>query len=419
MATAQNEVRAGSCDKSFTASGGLSVRVALLRNYLAPYELPWLHSLQQRVSELRIFASQDTNLLPWNVDHGDLEVEVQDRFAIRERQKHPSGFAESVRIHLPLGTIKKLRRLLPDVVISSEFGIRTVQALAYSLLSGTPLIVYAAMSERTEAGRGRFRTILRGALLKRVSAVVTTGESGVRYLTRVGARKERVFVVPRTTNMKPFLSLPLNKCAETARRLLYPGRLIQLKGLIPFLNALSRWASAHTDRTIEFWLLGDGPEKAKLQAQPRPSNLAITFLQGVPYDQLPQYYAQAGIVVFPTLADEWGVVVNEGLASGLPILGSCYGQAVAELVTDSKNGWTFATDNAGEVYQAIDRALTASDERLKEMRIASRASIMPYTPDFAANRFVDVLKYALCAKPMTIKSGARTQTEATDVSIEN
>ena len=53
---------------------------------------------------------------------------------------------------------------------------------------------------------------------------------------------------------------------------------------------------------------------------------------------------KVGVLVFPTLADEWGLVVNEALAAGVPVLGSLYSQAVEELVRDGENGWTFRPD---------------------------------------------------------------------------
>jgi glycosyltransferase involved in cell wall biosynthesis len=376
----------------------LPIRVVLLRNFLGPYELPWLHSLGQRVSELSIVASRDTHdLLPWTMEYGGLKVEVQDRFALMESQVHPGGFTDGSKIQLPYGTLKHLRRLRPDVIISSELGARTLQALGYTYWTKrTALVAYAAVSERTETGRGIARRLIRRFLLKRVSAVITPGSSGARYLESLGARSDQTFVVPRTTDMRPFLDVPLARDEGGAPRLFFPGQQIQRKGLLPFLDVLCRWAGNHPDRRVEFWLLGDGPERRALETRPKPPNLNVTFFSGVPYDRLPRFYGQAGILAFPTLADEWGLVVNEALASGMPVLGSLYSQAVAELVKDGVNGWTFSADSPGESYNAVDRALTTSGERLMTMRTAARRSIEPVTPEFAADRVLQAVRFALC-----------------------
>src|SRR5207249_4625429 len=103
---------------------------------------------------------------------------------------------------------------------------------------------------------------------------------------------------------------------------------------------------------------------------------------------------RTGILAFPTLADEWGIVVNEALASGLPVLGRVYSQAVEELVRDGKNGWTFRPDRSDELFAALDRALTAPKTRLDEMRAEARRSVEHLTAEFVGQRIVDAIRLA-------------------------
>ena len=88
-------------------------------------------------------------------------------------------------------------------------------------------------------------------------------------------------------------------------------------------------------------------------------------------------YAQADAFVFPTCADEWGVVVNEALAAGLPVLGSIHSQAVEELCADGETGWLFDPEDASTVLAALDRALAASGEELAAMGARARARARP------------------------------------------
>jgi glycosyltransferase involved in cell wall biosynthesis len=85
-------------------------------------------------------------------------------------------------------------------------------------------------------------------------------------------------------------------------------------------------------------------------------------------------FAAAGIFVLPTLADDWAVVVQEALAAGLPILGSIYSAAVADLIADGENGWRFAPDDAESVHAALNRALTTDETELVAMRRRARES---------------------------------------------
>src|SRR2546423_6196921 len=120
----------------------------------------------------------------------------------------------------------------------------------------------------------------------------------------------------------------------------------------------------------------------------------MRFLRSVAYEKLPDVYALAGILVFPTLADEWGVVVNEALAAGLPVLGSRYSQAVEELVMDGVTGWTFRPDRGTEMYAALERAMSAPDAQLEEMRRMGRKRIQVLRPEFGAECFLRAARFA-------------------------
>jgi glycosyltransferase involved in cell wall biosynthesis len=95
-------------------------------------------------------------------------------------------------------------------------------------------------------------------------------------------------------------------------------------------------------------------------------------------------YAQAGIFVFPTMADEWGVVVNEALASGLPVLGSVYSQAVEEMIHDGVNGWKFRPDDEADILRALSAAFSLTGDEVDSMRPRCRKSIEAITPEATA-----------------------------------
>ena len=106
----------------------------------------------------------------------------------------------------------------------------------------------------------------------------------------------------------------------------------------------------------------------------------------------------SGILAFPTLADEWGMVVNEALAAGLPVLGSEYSQAAAELCDEDETGWLFRPDSPGDAERALDRAFDTSVERLNEMRAAARARVAPITPERSAERMIEAIELVLARK---------------------
>jgi glycosyltransferase involved in cell wall biosynthesis len=331
---------------------------------------------------------------------------------VRSSRAHPGGFTETTTRHFPYDEIPLLRRFRPDVIISTELGLRTAQAILYRRLRReSRLVIWVDVSERTEKGLSRTRTALRRALLRNADAVIATGQSCRSYLLQLGVPTTCIVEVPFVGDAKGLRSLPLQRDPRSERRLLYVGQLIERKGLQQFVKELSRWATEHPQIDLDFWLVGDGPLRPALEGMRTPLNLTISFFGNVPYDSLPAYYAQAGIFVLPTLADTWALVVNEALTAGLPVLGSLYSQAVEQLVADGENGWTLVPDKPGDVRRALDRALFTHGRELGRMREAARDSVSASTPEFAASRIKGAIALAL-ERPRTLESSATTTTAA-------
>lgn len=371
--------------------------VVLLTNFIPPYRLPLLHELARQVGKLTILVStpMESNR-DWVPNWESLDVKVQKTWTFHRPWRHAAGFTDTIEIHVPRDTMGQLSALKPDVVISAEFGTRTIlSALHTRRTRTTPLIVWATLSEQTERGRGWMRHVLRKWLVRQVDAVLVNGSSGSRYLQRLGLEQQRIFEVPQPAVPLLFEQLPVTRPRRIAHRLISTGQLSERKGLMPFLATLARWAAKHPDRHTELTLVGTGPLEQPLREFTTPENLSIRLAGSRSYEQLAEHYADAGIFVFPTLADEWGLVVNEALAAGLPVLGSLYSQAVEDLCVDDVHGWTFRPDNADEMEQALDRALSTPVEKLDEMRRAARAQVEHLTPAFSADRIVDAIHASL------------------------
>lgn len=370
-------------------------RVALLTNFIPPYRLPLYKAIADRVDELSVLISTPMEAnRSWTPNWEGLNVTIQKTLTLKRKWKHPHGFSEDLYVHIPYDTLWQLWQYRPDVVISGEMGMRTLQALVYRKLNPkSRMILWATVSEYSEQGRGSLRDRLRQFLVPQADALLVNGQSGARYVRQFGVTRDRIFFAPYTTNIDPFLAVGLSRAPEDANRLLYVGQLVERKGIEPFLSALERWAKAHPERKVEFWLVGDGPLRTQLEKQTWPSNLAVRFLGNVEYAKLPEVYARGGIFAFPTLADEWGLVANEAMAAGLPVLGSAYSQSVEELVVEGKTGWQFRPDSPEEMDSVVDTALSMPIAQLEQMRVQARDRIEHLTPDFVADNILEAIGF--------------------------
>ncbi len=234
--------------------------------------------------------------------------------------------------------------------------------------------------------------MIRRVLLHRADAVIVNGRSGRRYIERFKVPPRIVFEVPQTADVDMFACVPLIRSPAAARRLLYTGRLVSVKRVAPFLEVLARWARENSSIAIEFWIAGTGPRKDAIAAVPCPPNLRVKFLGHIEYADLPRVYADAGVLVFPSDADEWGVVVNEGMASAMPVLGSSGAQAVSELVQDGVSGWVFPAGDAAKLFQKIGEVFNASSEELDGMRVHARNRALSITPALVVDRIEDAMR---------------------------
>lgn len=368
-------------------------RVVLLAPHIHPYRVPLFEALEENVGELRILVSalmQPSDPRPPEWDH--LGVEVQHRFELRRTWQHPSGFQEQLGIHIPYDTWWRLWRYRPDVILTTEMGPRTIQAVLYRLVDRrSRVVIWATVSEQNERGRGLVRTLARRWLLRRSDAVLVNGESGARYVKRFGVEERNLHRVPYTAATRPPAE-PRAWDEGLPDRMLYIGQLIPRKGLPAFLDAVERWCLAHTERRLELCIVGEGPQQAELEDRSRPENLEMRFLGAVPNDRVGEIFAQADIFAFPTLSDEWGVVVNEAMTAGVPVLGSVYSQAVEELVTDGEHGWVFRPDDATDMQKAVERALQSPREQLAAMGQAAQQVIRDLSPEAVAERIAQAVR---------------------------
>lgn len=305
--------------------------------------------------------------------------------------KNPSGFQDKSEIRIPYGTLWELVRCRADVVISGELGFRTLFCVLYRILfPQTILILWATLSDRTESSRGMIRKILRRWILAKIDAAFVNGKSGERYLRGMGFQKA-IFTVPYTVNEKEF-TVGEQTNDEEVIHLFGACQLIERKGLHIFLPILAKWCEEHPARRIDLCVVGEGPELERLSSYAYPPNLDVRFVGRVRHEEMTMYYQQATLFIFPTLADEWGLVVAESLSCGVPVLGSIYSQAVEELVVDGYNGWTFTPTNEAETYDAINRALGARKDERHAMALNAHKSIEHIVPEVVAKSIADAVR---------------------------
>lgn len=360
-------------------------KMAVLTHYLPPYMGRVLQHTARRIPQTQVLLS--IPLEPnrnYTLDWGNLDVVVQKSWMLRRRWKHRVGFDDELYVHLPYDTYTRLRGMRPDLIFSFELGFRSLSSALYRRLNPRTRLAYCVcVSEHTEQGRGGARWLLRRTLIRQADAITYNGPSCRRYLQQLGVPDNKLFPFPYAADdrteppMRP-------RDAEPNRRLLVLGQLNQRKGVLQALETVTDYARQHPEQQWDVTFIGSGPLKDALASHAVPANLKVSVLGSVdPITLAPQLNAY-GVLLFPTLADEWGLVVNEGMRAGLPVIGSRYAQASTTLIDEGRNGWLVSPDQPHELHACLARIYALTADQMRSMREAARISVSNITSQAVA-----------------------------------
>ncbi len=368
--------------------------VVVLLGCIVPQQRHVFNALVERVEKLTILVS--TQMEPnrkFDTDWGSLNVVNQTNLMLTRKWKHHQAFTEDNFIHIPWRTASELRKLQPDVVVSYEMGIRTLFASRYCRRR-IPWVMVANMSEHTEQCRGQLRRWLRKYISRRAPVATYNGPSCLRYLKSLGFRNDQLFHFPYSADPDK-IYFGEKKPRSGAIKLSFGGALTERKNIVGFVRTLIRWCLANPTFELELTLAGTGPKLKELMGIDCPKTLSIKFLGHATSTQLQSMYEHSDLYVYPSFADEWGLGVEEAMASGLPTIASQYVQSAETLIQHGANGWLFDPYAEYDLLRVLDQALRLSRERIDSMSRLARAATRDYSPQIAADRLCEAIRGSL------------------------
>jgi glycosyltransferase involved in cell wall biosynthesis len=159
---------------------------------------------------------------------------------------------------------------------------------------------------------------------------------------------------------------------------LFAGRLAAEKGVATLAAAYEGYASGMATAGARPWeclVAGTGPLEAVLT---HPGFIKLGFVQPV---DLPRLFARATCFVLPSIEENWGVVVQEAAASGLPIICTQQCGASVHLVQDNYNGLLVEAGDAGQLQAALGRMTRLPADRWQQMSEGSLGLARQFTPE--------------------------------------
>jgi glycosyltransferase involved in cell wall biosynthesis len=225
----------------------------------------------------------------------------------------------------------------------------------------------------TRLARTRTTALLRAAVerlgLRAAAAViVTTPELAAHVRGRVGP-ETIVQLVPNGVDPGRFHPVP--RAREPEPRVVYVGRLSPEKNLGVLVEAAGRLRAR---RALRLVLVGQGPERAALEAAARASGVPVDFVPVVPHDRLPAQLGGAAAFVLPSLTEGHPKALLEAMACALPCVASDVGGNRA-ILRDGETGLLFDPRDAGALAERLE-AVLADDALAARLGAAARAEVL-------------------------------------------
>ena len=282
-----------------------------------------------------------------------------------------------------------------EVVISSYSSPAEMLALCKLKLQKIPYIleVDGGLIKNERSYKKKLKTFL----ISGADLYFSTSNKTSQYLMYYGAEKKRIYKYHFTSlfNKDVFKSIPMEATKREIRRsiglyrekmILAVGQFIYRKGFDVLLRTVP-----NIDEDVDVVMVGGEVTEEYKRIIDTFHIKNVKFVSEVSKEELANYYMGADIFVLPTREDVWGLVINEAMAKGLPIITTKSCVAGVELIENDVNGYIFESENEHELEICLKKLLSNKSLR-EEMGNNNLKKIRQYTLEEMAREHYEIFK---------------------------
>jgi glycosyltransferase involved in cell wall biosynthesis len=324
-----------------------------------------------------------------------------------------------------IGLWKFIRQGNFDAVISHIGYVRATFWIAYFAARsvGIPFIfgTDASRIEPRDESKSKLaiKKILWPAVFSLAGQVLTASSAGRDMMLSLGFPADRVSMTLDTVDNNWWLAQANATDREEARAslgftpgqkiILFCAKLQQWKCPLDLLRAFASAANAIPNATLVF--AGDGAQRAELENEAAQLNISdkVRFLGFVNQSQLPKLYKSADLMVIPSRYEPFGLVVNESMLCGCPVIASDRVGAVRDLITPGETGFVYPQGDVEALANTIRQAL-ADPAHLNALRENALARIHSWSPQASAEALVGAIESAI-SRPRRVSRASAISSE--------
>lgn len=245
---------------------------------------------------------------------------------------------------------------------------------------------------------GFVQGIIKKYLLGGAAGHFTTCEEHIKYLKSLGINESLIWKYPFTSVTEEDLSKAQSILSEGKENIkkrlgineekvvLSVGRFIECKGFDILLKAASK-----IDRSVGVYIVGGEPTEEYLNLQKELKLDNVHFVGFMSKELLAEYYTASDLYVMTTRGDVWGLVINEAMAHGLPVVSSDACIAALEMVKEGENGYIVPSEDV-EAFSNSMNAILSIEGTAKSFSEKSKEVVRQYTIEKMAQRHLEIFK---------------------------
>lgn len=356
-------------------SGCKKIEVLWITNIPSPYRVDFFEGLGEKVDLTVLFekSKSDERDNSWVQENfNNFKAIILNGINV----KTDSSFNFKIRKYL------KQDKKYDYIVVSNPLTITGMYCIQY--LKKHKLSFYIETDGGFPKEGNGFKERIKKYFIGAAQGWLSTAKIHEQYYLQYGADKEKIFKYPFTSvKEEDVLEKPVSNSGKAYLRtelgirqekmILAVGQFIPRKGLDLLLKV-----TGNLDDNIAVVLLGGEAteEYLKIIAEQKLKN--IYFPGFIKKKDIQKYYRAADIFVLPTREDIWGLVINEAIAAGLPVITTDRCIAGTELIVQKKNGFIVPVDDEEKLLEAI-RMIIGDESLLKSMSIESLKIARQYT----------------------------------------
>lgn len=370
-------------------------KVVIIHNIVSPHVEPLFQELSKITDLTILYCAQKENNRNWDKKPIGLRYKILPNFSLKIKGKDLFTYFINPTI------IFELNKINPDVVIISGWDLFAYQiSFLYCLYKKIKIIIWSGSTNYELSWRRTISLPLVKFMVKNASAYIAYGTRSRDYLIKLGAKRENIFISYNTTNVSNYINdidfkerniIKTRLGFINKKVILYYGQLIDRKGIDVLVKAFNIIHSKIKNSLL--LLIGSGDNVNHIKYLITKLNIDnIVILPDVGDNKMVEYYKIADVFVLPSREEVWGLVVNQAMASSLPVIVSNSVGSGVDLIKNFKNGFIFDTNNVDDLAKNIFYVLIDEGRRIK-MGKCSKQFILDYQPNKTVISFNNAIKY--------------------------